>query len=372
MTYHMRAATRSDINILAAMEAASFSTDVLSQKQFKYYLTQPNAELWVAHDADSLMGYVLVTFRKGTRLARIYSLLVAPKYQGQGVGRTLIKEAQKLAKARHCTWLRLEVAVENSAAKGLYHSMGFRKYASKKHYYGPQLHAECLQKPLSQQLLAPHNSVPWYQQTTEFTCGPCALMMAMKALEPSYVLSQSEELAIWREATTIFMTQGHGGCHPVGLANAAKKRGFAAKVLLNTQAVLFQDGVRQSHKKHVLALVDGEFKTDASRLGVNIEYSGFALSDFESALQAGHLVLALISTYRLDGKKAPHWVCVTHVDETCVYLHDPWWDSADKDEYTSGQSAALDCHHLPIARTDFEKMASFGKQKLQACVVISL
>ncbi|MCL1487420.1 MAG: peptidase C39 family protein [Marinobacter sp.] len=67
---------------------------------------------------------------------------------------------------------------------------------------------------------------PYYPQTTEFTCGPAALIMAMAALNQQQSLTTLEELKIWREATTIFMLSGHGGCGPHGLALAAWHRGF--------------------------------------------------------------------------------------------------------------------------------------------------
>jgi hypothetical protein len=51
-------------------------------------------------------------------------------------------------------------------------------------------------------------------------------MMAMKALDPAMELNRTLELRLWREATTIFMTSGHGGCGPYGLALSAYRRGF--------------------------------------------------------------------------------------------------------------------------------------------------
>src|SRR3546814_3112312 len=49
--------------------------------------------------------------------------------------------------------------------------------------------------------------VPYYHQTTDFTCGPACLLMAMAALVPGRQMAPSDELRIWREATTIFMTR---------------------------------------------------------------------------------------------------------------------------------------------------------------------
>ena len=49
-------------------------------------------------------------------------------------------------------------------------------------------------------------------------------MMAMTALDPSRTMDANDEIRIWREATTVFMTSGHGGCGPYGLALAAHRR----------------------------------------------------------------------------------------------------------------------------------------------------
>ena len=48
-------------------------------------------------------------------------------------------------------------------------------------------------------------TVPYYNQTTDFSCGPSSLLMAMKALDPKSDFSRTHELQLWREANTIFM-----------------------------------------------------------------------------------------------------------------------------------------------------------------------
>ena len=73
--------------------------------------------------------------------------------------------------------------------------------------------------------------------------------------------------------------------------------------------------------------------------------------------------MILISTYRLDGKKSPHWVTVTTIDEFCFYVHDP--DLDDKQH-----QRPIDCQYLPLARDDFEKMSSFGSGRLRTAVTL--
>jgi hypothetical protein len=71
----------------------------------------------------------------------------------------------------------------------------------------------------------------------------------------------------------------------------------------------------------------------------------------------------LISTYRLDGKKVPHWVLVTGIDDHVITVHDP--------DVEERWQQPIDCQHLPIARADFAKMASFGSARLRCAIVLT-
>ena len=54
---------------------------------------------------------------------------------------------------------------------------------------------------------------------------------------------------------------------------------------------------------------------------------------------------------------------VTGFDEQYIYVHDPYVDrDQDKSE--------IDMMNMPIAKTDFERMARFGKSALKAVVII--
>ena len=56
--------------------------------------------------------------------------------------------------------------------------------------------------------------LPYYNQSTDFTCGPSSLMMAMTALDKSQAIDRAHELQLWREANTVFMGKGHPGSSP--------------------------------------------------------------------------------------------------------------------------------------------------------------
>ena len=187
-------------------------------------------------------------------------------------------------------------------------------------------------------------------------------MMAMAAQNKHYSMSQSEELNIWRRATTIFMTSGHGGCHPIGLALAALDRGFEVEVLVSQSEPLFLDGVRSAEKKQVMASADQSFRKEAADRQLQIIGDRLRQVTIKAWLQRGYSVLVLISTYRIEGRKAPHWVTVTAIDDTCLYVHDPDLGDDHRD--------AFDYQHLPIALMDFDKMAAYGSGRLQTAVAI--
>jgi hypothetical protein len=206
-------------------------------------------------------------------------------------------------------------------------------------------------------------SYPWYAQSTDFTCGPAALMMAMNSLSTNHSMDQALELDLWREATTIFMMAGHGGCHPIGLALAAKKRGFDVNVFINKSLPLFTSGVRQEVKKKTIELVENQFNARARQENIPIMFEDFDLHTLKTALSNGSKVLTLISTYQMDGYKVPHWITITAIDDECLYLHDP----SVPEVHASG----FDCQHIPIALEDFIKLSSYGKTKLRTALVIS-
>ena len=319
----IRKALSSDLTALIDLENACFNNDKLSPRSLKRWLNAKHGILLVADNGEQVCGYGLVWCHKGTRLARLYSLAVKPTMQGKGIAKMLLAALEKQTCERGRIYLRLEVAVNNESAIGLYKSLGYRVFGQYSDYYDDHSDALRMQKNIRQTSeLKVARLTPWYQQTTEFTCGPAALLMAMGSLDNSTELSQSHELALWREGTTIFMTSGHGGCHPFGLALAANKRGFKSEVIVNTSEPLFLDGVRSDNKKTVLATVHQQFVEGIASANIPVTYKDVELTDIETWLNQGFSVLLLISTYRFDGKKSPHWVCVTHLDAHCVYVHD--------------------------------------------------
>lgn len=359
----IRKAIPSDLAALVALEQRCFDADRISQRQFRYLLTKGNASILVAEAEGQLQGDVVLLFSRATSVARLYSIAVVTEARGQGLGRRLMKAAEAEAWAHHRAYLRLEVRKDNQTAVRLYETLGYRRLGEFSDYYEDHMDAWRLEKSLAPDLHPDLAQVPFYEQSLEFTCGAAALMMAMKALTPELDFSRTLELRLWREATTIFMTSGHGGCGPYGLALAAVKRGYGVDVYITGEGTHLGDSVRSEHKKEVMRLVQEDMFEQLEARGVPIIRTGVSAQEIEECLGRGGIPLVLISSWQIYKARVPHWVVVTGSDENFIYVNDPFVDREEGE-------TLIDSIHMPILKNKFESMARYGRIGLQAMVVL--
>lgn len=361
----VRKAQLADLTALLQLEQDCFDGDRLSRRSFQNFLKPGSHDCWVLTSQESVIGYALVLYRSGTNLARLYSIALHPDFQGKGLATRLLDEAEQAVAAHECVYLRLEVKVSNQAALKLYEKRGYKKLNRIEGYYEDGQDAFRMEKRLQANALKTMQPKPYYEQTTEFTCGPATLMMALKTLQPSYDMNRAEELQIWREATTIFMTSGHGGCSPHGLALSAWRRGLKAHLYINRPGAPFLDGVRDDEKKAVIELVHEDFMRQIATTDIEISVQSLAAEQLHAMIQSGKPVLALISTWRLNRNKAPHWVYLAAADDEFVYINDP-----DQDDHP--HLTQTDFQQIPMSKKLFAEMSRFGQKKLRALLVLSL
>jgi ribosomal-protein-alanine acetyltransferase len=351
------------LDALVELENACFDSDRLSRRSFRRFLQSDRDILLVAEQAGGLLGYALVLRRRATRLARLYSLAVRPAARGQGIGERLLAAAEAAAEAAGCVDLRLEVRRDNRAAIALYERRGYRVFAEIPHYYEDREDALRLQKRIHALRPPRRQRVPYYAQSTDFTCGPACLLMAMAALQRGRQFGLKDELDVWREATTVFMTAGHGGCGPHGLALAAVRRGFPAEVVCNTSKALFTDGVRHPQRKAMLEQIHGFFLEDCAAACIPLLEGQLGIGELRARLGQGWMPIVLISHYRMTRQKAPHWIVVTAIDDRFVYLHDP---DLGRDESGGG----LDKQYIPVDHAQFDAMCRYGQAGHRAVVLV--
>jgi predicted GNAT family acetyltransferase len=309
---------------------------------------------------ERVVGDAVVSYRRGFHAARLYSLVTDPGWQGRGVGRALMAAAEAHALERGLVSMRLEVRVDNVRAIAFYRSLGYEDVGLTHDFYEDHSDALRMRKRLrgdTAHLLA----VPYHPQSLEFTCGPACLMMALRSLGHAEPLGQGEELALWREATTVFMLAGHGGASAHGLAVAALRRGFGAEVWVDQPGAPFLDTVRSPAKKRVIELTHAGFEEELARRGGQVRLGDFTADDVVGQLAAGRVPLVLVSGASLYAERIPHWVVATGWDDDHLYVHDP--------HLPEGAQRA-DGVHLPLRRADFARVARYGRTRHRAMVVV--
>lgn len=355
----VRRANRSDLEHLVALENRCFRTDKISRRSFRQFLESDLNQVLVI--GETPVAYLVLLFRRGTSMARIYSLAVDELHRGQGLARTLLQAAEEVALQQRILFLRLEVATTNHGAISLYQAMGYHAIKRLEGYYQDGGDGLRLEKRLGRNLAKPER-LDFYAQTTDFTCGPAAAIMAMRHIDPAIQLDRIDELNLWREATTVFMTQGHGGCSPQGLALALSKRNYTVRLLQSSDRIPFIDSVRNSEKKAVIELIHHHFIAELKANNTPYETTQIDELSLRQAFSDGFEVLLLISTYQLNRNKAPHWVWLVAIDDQFAYINDP---DINTDEHCS----SLDNVHIPIPLPTLKKLLGYGKHTYRAAVL---
>jgi ribosomal protein S18 acetylase RimI-like enzyme len=355
----VRRAERSDLPAMLALEE-HFPGDKLGRSSLTRFLSADSAEVWVATEAGAVVGDAIVLYRRGFDTARLYSIVVDPRFRGRGIAGALLEQAEAAARIRGAVAMRLEVRSDNRAAIGLYEARGYEAVGTTDGYYEDDSSALRMRKRFAaaQAHLLP---VPYHPQSLDFTCGPAALMMAMRAVGWTTPFSQAEEVALWREATTVFMLSGHGGTSAHGLAVAARRRGVRARVWTRDDAVPFLDSVRQEEKKTVIALSHRAFVAALADDPEAVRIGEFSDRDVVAHLQAGAVPIVLISGWRFHAERVPHWVVVTGWDDDYLYVHDP---------LVPESSQRADALHLALPRRQFAALARYGRARHRAMVLL--
>lgn len=362
MTAVIRPARGSDVDALTRIETAAFATDRISRRSFRQLIDRDTADTLVAEVDGAVAGYAMVLYRRGSGVARLYSLAVAPGRQGAGLGARLLAAAEAAAYARDRLVLRLEVREADARAVGFYLARGYRGIGRETGYYADGAAAlRCEKRLRGSHAALP--AVPYHEQSTDFTCGPACLMMARAHFDPAFRPDAVTEIRLWREATTVFMMSGPGGCEPYGLAVAAHENGLAARLIVSADGPLFLDSVRSAEKRKVMQLAQADFRARVARHRIAVARRAFTLADIRGALAGGRLVAVLVSGFLMFGKKVPHWVLVIGADDGHLVLHDPWVEAE------RGETAA-DAAAIPVPDAVFMRIAQFGRAGLRAAVIL--
>ena len=164
---------------------------------------------------------------------------------------------------------------------------------------------------------------PYFHQTTEFTCGPACIMMALAWADRWFKPAPAFEFQLWREATTIFTGSGPGGCEPYGMAVALRRHGLRPEIHVSRPGPYFLETVKSADKRRVMGLDPGRVPREAKALDIPSHLTPVNESVLMRAFDAGSVAIVLVSGYHMVPRGKPHWIFAFGRDGRHVLMHDP-------------------------------------------------
>ena len=137
-----------DIPVLASYEKELFPYSPWSTAQFKEeFAGIPTTRFMSVAEADNqIVGYCGVFLPAPGVEADVLTIAVLPDFRRQGIAREFMRQIEEWAKNRGASASMLEVEKSNSAAIGLYKSLGYLQISVRMDYYGPGQDAIVMRK----------------------------------------------------------------------------------------------------------------------------------------------------------------------------------------------------------------------------------
>lgn len=126
-----RSMREQDLGAVLVVEAAAY-THPWSEEIFRDCL-RVDYECWVGELGGSIVSHGILSVAVGE--CHLFNLCVHPNWQGQGLGRQLLRHLLDVARGRGAKSAFLEVRASNHAARRLYDSEGFCEIGRRRGYY---------------------------------------------------------------------------------------------------------------------------------------------------------------------------------------------------------------------------------------------
>jgi ribosomal protein S18 acetylase RimI-like enzyme len=124
-TREIKVAGLEHLDALCELEQKGFIFDRFTRSQFRYLLQRANATTLIITESDIPIAAAIMLWRKRSPIGRLYTIVVDPSRQGQGLGQLLLQDCETAAVQRGCERIMLEVRADNKTAIALYERNGF-------------------------------------------------------------------------------------------------------------------------------------------------------------------------------------------------------------------------------------------------------
>jgi len=169
--------------------------------------------------------------------------------------------------------------------------------------------------------------MPYYEQTSEFTCGPACVLMVMKHFETTLKIDRGLEFEVWRKCNMI----GIKGADPCGLAVPLMDAGYEVHLLTQRKQVINTAQWRRRFRRRFtsdeveLSLFGmGQNRLRALARGLKVMIKRPVVSDINRALKESYVPIPLVHMGVVHSLNIPHWVVITGADGKLIRFNDPY------------------------------------------------
>lgn len=209
----------------------------------------------------------------------------------------------------------------------------------------------------------PHDELGYYAQTTLYTCGAVAALMAVEARGArgfaGDAADRDRELDFWRAATN------HPACEPVGLAVRLREDVGAdagVEVSLDADGPVLLEGY-EGFEREYRAELQEQSLSRAEALGVPVGRERVSMAELESRLTGGEVALLLVDEAPMHGVTGAHWIVAHAARDGMFVVEDPWVEDAAGETW-------VDTHAMPVAAEDLDRMVAWGPEGYRGIVFL--
>lgn len=172
-------------------------------------------------------------------------------------------------------------------------------------------------------------NVPYYSQTSDFTCGPACVLMVMKHFEPKLKIGRELEFEVWRQCNML----GVRGADPYGLSVPLIDYGYKVRLITERRKIVEAKSWRRRLKQRrifsqeeieLTFLGIRENRRRALDRALQVQFKRPLVADIIRGVRDGFVPIALVHMGVVHSLNIPHWVVVTDADEERVLFNDPY------------------------------------------------
>jgi len=170
--------------------------------------------------------------------------------------------------------------------------------------------------------------IPYYAQSSEFSCGPACVLMIFKFFNTRLKLNRTLEFEVWRQCNMI----GVKGADPFGISVPLLDAGYEVHLLTQRRSMIDPDlwrsriqEIRLTPEDEALTVFGiAENKKRALGRGLTVVYGRVTVERVAKSFHEGFIPLALVHMGVVHELDIPHWVVVTDVGDDYVAFNDPY------------------------------------------------